>query len=109
MDQKDLFRVADRGTAGLGVLDDAQRLFLIGGGVDEDVTDAGTGLDTGHFGLFGAAADQPAAEARIAAHRQPLREALGLRQRERRGKGGSVRECGRVASPVFVELSPLVP
>jgi hypothetical protein len=34
---------------------------------------------------------------------------LAARQRERRGKGGSVRECGRVASPVFVELSPLLP
>lgn len=34
---------------------------------------------------------------------------LVARQRERRGNGGSVRECGRVASPVFVEHSPTVP
>jgi len=34
---------------------------------------------------------------------------LVARQRERRGQGCSARGCGTVASPAFVELSPLAP
>lgn len=34
---------------------------------------------------------------------------LVMQQRERRGEGGSPFECGRVAGPVLVELSPLAP
>ena len=61
MHQADFLRVAHAGTAGLGVLDDVQRLRLVGGGVYIDVADARARLDTGDGGVLGAGADQSSA------------------------------------------------
>ena len=74
--QQHLLRVADGGTAGLGVFDDVQGLVLVGGGVHEDVADAGAGLDAGHLGVLHAAADQP----RAASGDQQIHEAHRLHE-----------------------------
>ena len=59
--QQHLLGVAHGGTAGLGVHHDPQRLVQIGIFVHIDVTDAGTGLDAGHGGVFHTGADQAGA------------------------------------------------
>ena len=61
--QQDLFRVADGGTAGLGVLDDVQRPVQIRCLVYKDVADARAGLDAGDLRVLQAAADQTRAAA----------------------------------------------
>ena len=59
MDQQYFFRVADRGTAGLGIFDDVHGLVEISRGVDKDVADPGAGLDAWDFGILGAATNEP--------------------------------------------------
>ena len=64
MHQTHLLGVADRRPAGLGVFDDVERHAGVGGFVDVDVADAGSGLDAGNLRLLDARADQPRAAAR---------------------------------------------
>ena len=64
MHKADFLGVADTGAAGLGVFDDVQRLGLVGGVIDEDVADAGAGLDAGNFGILHTGPDEPGPAAR---------------------------------------------
>ena len=57
VDQADLLRVADAGTADFGVFDDIQRHVKVRILVHVDVADPGAGLDTGHQGVFHTGAD----------------------------------------------------
>ena len=64
MHKADFLGVANTGAAGLGVFDDVQRLSLVGGVIDEDVADAGAGLDAGNFGILHTGPDEPGPAAR---------------------------------------------
>ena len=59
MHQTHFLGVAHTGAAGLGVLNDVQRLVQIGSVVHVHMADAGAGLDAGDFGVLHTGADEP--------------------------------------------------
>ena len=89
VDEADFLGVADTGAAGLGVLDDVQRLGLVGGVVHEDVADAGAGLDAGDFRILDAGTDKSGPAARD----EQVHIADGGHQGVGRGMGGVLDEA----------------
>ena len=89
VDEADFLGVADAGAAGLGVLDDVQRLGLVGGVVHEDVADAGAGLDAGDFRVLDTGTD----ESGPAARDEQVHIADGGHQGVGRGMGGVLNEA----------------
>ena len=63
VNQQNFFRIADRGTAGFCIFDDVESLILIGRSIHKDVADAGSRLNAGNLGVFGAVADETGAAA----------------------------------------------